>query len=362
MSLKRFLAISMAIVAHVAAKSDETTWPEGTPGEFEIEDFEFQTGQTLDTIRMAYTTFGTPKEDENGQTTNAVLIMHGTGGSSANFWADHFAGQLFNPGQPLDVEKYYVIVRDALGHGNSSKPSDGLRAKFPSYGYIDMVNADYRMLTEGLGVNHARLVMGTSMGGMHSWLWPEMYPDFMDASMPLASLPVQLAGRNRMSRKMMIDTITEDPAWLGGNYTQQPVHGLKSAQYVLTWMTSVPLQWQKDYPTRDEADDFLDLRIGNAIATTDTNDLLYAVNASSDYDPYPKLEQIKVPLLAWNSADDQVNPPELRILEDNIGKVPKGRAVLHPITDETRGHGSHTYAHLWKEDLIELLEESGGQL
>lgn len=346
----------------LAAGSCGQAWPVGTTGEYNIEDFEFQTGHTLDKVRMAYTTFGTPQEDEDGQTTNAVLIMHGTGGSSANFWAEHFAGELFNPGQPLDVDKYYVIVRDGLGHGNSSKPSDGMRADFPPYGYIDMVNADYRLLTEGLGVNHARLVMGTSMGGMHSWLWPEVYPDFMDAAMPLASLPVQLAGRNRMSRKMMMDSITEDPAWEGGNYEEQPIHGLKGAQYILSWMSSIPLQWQKNYPTRDEADDYLDERVGNAIATTDANDLLYAVNASSDYDPYPMLERIKVPLLAWNSADDQVNPPELRLLEEGIEKVSEGWAVLMPISDETRGHGSHTYAHLWKDDLVELLEKSGGQL
>ena len=284
--------------------------------------------------------------------------MHGTGGAGSQFFKDPFAGELFCPGQLLDANKYFIILRDGIGHGGSSKPSNGLRAKFPHYGYPDMVLADYKLLTEHLGVNHLRLIMGTSMGGMHSWLWGEMYPDFMDALMPLASLPVQLAGRNRMTRKMIMDAITSDPAYKHGEYETQPVHGLTSALYTLTFMSSVPLLWQKEAPTRDEADAFLDKRISAALEETDANDLLYNIAASRDYDPQPKLGSIKAPLVAVNSADDQVNPPELGILEREIKNVPNGKAVVLAISDATQGHASHTWAVLWKDHLEELLRIS----
>lgn len=338
------------------------SWPTPTEGDFEINNFSFASGESLPKLRLHYRTLGKPQKDSSGRTTNAVLIMHGTGGSSLQFFNENFAGQLFGEGQLLDANKYFLVLRDGIGHGKSSKPSDGLRAKFPQYGYQDMVRADHAMLTQGLGVNHLRLVMGTSMGGMHSWLWPGMFPDFMDASMPLASLPTQIAGRNRMSRKMIMDAIKTDPEYKGGEYEKQPIQGLKAALYVLTWMSSIPLQWQKEAPDRDSADAFLDARIEKALAETDANDLLYNVGASYDYDPRPLLEKIKVPLLAINSADDQVNPPELGLLEEGIKKVAHGRAIVLPISDATRGHGSHTYAHLWKDELKGLLEETGGLL
>ena len=332
-------------------------WPTPIEGDFVIKDFRFACGDLLPELKLHYRTLGTLQKDENGQATNAVLIMHGTGGAGTQFLNDRFAGELFGPGQLLDVSQYYIILRDGIGHGHSSKPSDGLHARFPHYGYSDMVLADYRLLTEWLDVDHLRLVMGTSMGGMQTWLWGETCPDFMDALMPLASLPIQISGRNRMTRKMIIDSIQTDPEWNNGEYERQP-RGLISALYVLSFMSSIPLQWQKEAPDPDSADEFLDRRIATALNDTDANDLLYQINASRDYDPREKLGLIKAPLLAWNSADDQVNPPELGILEREIKNVPHGRAVVIPISDATQGHGSHTWAVLWKHLLKELLQES----
>ncbi|KAJ6445310.1 homoserine O-acetyltransferase [Purpureocillium lavendulum] len=346
------------VMLRLVSDPSGTSWPAPARGTFEISDFRFANGERLDGLRLHYQTVGRLRVDDRGRATNAVLIMHGTGGSSDQFFRDIFAGELFNPGQPLDASKHFIIVRDGIGHGASSKPSDGLRARFPRYGYRDMVRADHQLLTEGLGVNHLRLVMGTSMGGMQSWLWAGMYPDFVDAAMPLASLPTQIAGRNRMSRKMIIDAIQEDPGYDGGEYTEQPVQGLKAALNVLTWMSSVPLLWQHEAPDRDAADEFLDKRMANSLQTTDANDLLYQVSSSADYDPRPLLKNITAPLLAINSADDQVNPPELGILEEGIKEVRRGRAVVLPISEATRGHGTHTYAALWKDELVRLLDES----
>jgi homoserine O-acetyltransferase len=337
------------------ADGDTTArWPLTNSGFHMVDEFEFSNGERLKELRLHYKTLGCLRRDSTGRALNAVLIMHGTGGSSEQFLKDIFAGQLFNPGQPLDAQKYYVVLRDGVGHGQSSKPSDGLRARFPKYGYIDMVRADYELLNQGLGVNHLRLVMGTSMGGMQSWLWGGMYPDFVDAVMPLAS--TQISGRNRMSRKMIIDAIQTDPCYENGEYTEQPVHGLTSALYTLTWMKSVPLLWQKLAPDQQSADEFLDRMIQNDLRHTDANDLLYQVASSMDYDPRPLLTQITAPLVAINSADDQVNPPELRILEDSVKLLARGRSIVIPISDETRGHGTHTYAALWKHELLALLE------
>ncbi len=329
---------------------------------FYIDNFQFTSGESLPKLRLHCRTIGSPIVDSSGRTTNAVLILHGTGGSSAQFLQDAFAGALFNPGQLLDASHYYIVLRDGIGHGQSSKPSDGLRAQFPKYGYRDMVEADHVLLTQHLGVNHLRLVMGTSMGGMQSWLWAGLFPDFMDAAMPLASLPAQIAGRNRMSRKMIMNAIQSDPAYKKGNYSAQPVLGLTAAFNVMLWMSSVPLQWQTDAPTRDAADAFLDERIARMLQTTDANDLLYQFRSSSDYDPAPLLARIKAPLVAVNSADDQINPPELRLLEEGIKQVRRGRAVVLPISDETRGHGSHTVAKLWKDELESLLAISAARI
>lgn len=332
-------------------------YPDPKPGNFTIRNFRFKSGETLPELKLHYLTLGAPRRDTAGEVRNAVLIMHGTGGSSRQFITDPFAGMLFGPGQLLDAARYYIILPDGIGHGESSKPSDGLHARFPHYNYDDMVLAQYQLLTQGLGVNHLRLVMGTSMGGMHTWVWGETYPDFMDALMPLASLPVPIAGRNRMTRRMMMDAIRKDPEWNNGEYKTQP-HGLTAAVYTLMIMSSSPLQWQKQAPTRAAADKFFDEWVQARLARMDANDFLYQVDSSRDYDPAPKLETIKAPLFAINSADDPVNPPELGIIEKEIRRVKRGRFIMIPISDQTRGHGTHSLPAVWKKHLAELLEIS----
>lgn len=332
-------------------------YPTPVEGDYIVKNYQFKSGETLPEVKLHYATIGTPQKDANGVVRNAVLIMHGTTGSGRQFLVENFAGVLFGPGQLLDATKYFIVLRDAVGHGKSSKPSDGLHAKFPHYEYEDMVRLDYKLLTEGLGVNHLRLVMGTSMGGMHSWMWPELYPDFMDAAMPLASLPIEIAGRNRMIRKMIMNCITEDPAWMNGEY-KTPPPGLKPALYLMTMMTSIPKVWQQQYPTREAADQFLERSIAARMKTMDANDMLYAYDSSRNYNPEPDLGKIICPLMAVNSADDQVNPPELGVLERDIKLVKRGKAVLLPITDQTRGHGTHTMPVIWQGYLKELLEQS----
>jgi homoserine O-acetyltransferase/O-succinyltransferase len=328
-----------------------------TPGDFVIEGFRFDGGESLDKLKIHYATLGTPHRAASGRVDNAVLILHGTGGTGRQFLAEAFAGVLFGPGQLLDADRYYIVLPDGIGHGESSKPSDGLRARFPRYRYRDMVRAQHRLLTEGLKVDHLRLVMGTSMGGMHTWLWGETHPEFMDALMPLASLPVQIAGRNRMMRRMIIDSIRNDPEWKGGAYAAEP-RGLTSAVYTLLIMVSSPRQWQKAAPTREAADRFFDEQVRARLDGADANDMLYQFEASADYDPAPDLEKIRAPLTAVNSADDQVNPPELGILEREIGRVKSGKYVLIPTSDETRGHGTHSRPAVWKQHLADLLERS----
>jgi len=332
-------------------------YPPPTESDYTIRDFKFASGETLSELRVHYRTLGKPEKDAQGKTTNAVLIMHGTTGSGAQFIRPEFAGELFGKDQPLDATKFFIVLPDGIGHGKSSKPSDGMRAKFPRYGYIDMVEADYRLLAEGLGVDHARLVMGTSMGGMHTWLWGELHPDFMDALMPLASLPIQISGRNRAWRRMVIDAIRNDPAWTDGDYKTQPP-SLRTAAEMLWFMSSNPVLRQKDAPTLAKADEVLDKFVEQIFKTDDANDVLYALEASHDYDPAPNLEKIEAPLLAINFADDLINPPELGILEREIKRVPHGRAIVIPFSDQTRGHGSHTLAALWKDQLADLLKES----
>ena len=332
-------------------------YPTPAEGDYVIRDFKFTSGETLPELRIHYRTIGNPAKNEQGVVQNAVLITHGTTGSGAQFIRPEFAGELFGPGQPLDAAKFFIVLPDGIGHGKSSKPSDGMHAKFPRYGYVDMVEAQFRLLTDGLGINHARLVMGTSMGGMHTWLWGEMHPDFMDALMPLASLPTQISGRNRGWRRMIIDAIRHDPEWREGNYAVQP-QSLRTAAQMLWLMSSNPLLRQKESPTLAKADEALDKFVADYLKTSDANDTLYALEASRDYDPGPTLEKIHAPLLAVNSADDLINPPELGILEREIKRVEKGRAVVLPFSDNTRGHGSHTIATLWKGDLDALLRQS----
>jgi homoserine O-acetyltransferase/O-succinyltransferase len=351
----RFFVLLLSILA--ASFASATDYPPPTEGDYTIRDFRFASGETLPELRLHYRTLGKPEKDSQGETTNAVLIMHGTIGSGAQFIRPEFAGELFGKDQPLDVTKFFVILPDAIGHGKSSKPSDGMHAKFPRYGYIDMVEAQYRLLTEALGVNHARLVMGTSMGGMHTWLWGELRPDSMDALMPLASLPTQISGRNRAWRRMIIDAIRNDQAWSPGDYKTQPP-SLRTAAEMLWFMSSNPVLRQKEAPTLAKTDEVLDKFVADHVKTDDANDVLYALEASHDYDPGPNLEKIRAPLLAINFADDLINPPELGILEREIKRVPHGRAIVIAFSDKTRGHGSHTVAALWKDQLENLLKQT----
>jgi homoserine O-acetyltransferase len=327
-------------------------------GDYTMRDFAFRSGEKLPQLRIHYLTMGKPLKDARGRTSNAVLILHGTGGTGRQFLAPQFAGVLYGPGAPLDTTKMYLVLPDGIGHGRSSKPSDGLHAHFPRYDYDDMVAAQYRLLTEGLEVNHLRLVMGTSMGGMQTWVWGETHPEFMDALMPLACLPVAIAGRNRVWRKMVMDAIRQDPEWRGGDYTTQPRAGLRTALDLLLIAGSAPLRMQLEESTRDSADRYLDAYFAARMPGLDANDLLYQVDASRNYDPEPGLKEIIAPVMFVNSADDFINPPELGIAERDIQKVAHGQFVLIPVSAQTRGHGTHTWAGLWRARLEELLKSS----
>jgi homoserine O-acetyltransferase len=356
------LRIATLFLATLALHVFAADYPKPVEADFIIRDFKFTSGETLPEVRIHYRTIGTLRRDANGHAKNVVLAGHGTGGSGASLVEPPngsvlFAAELFGPGQPLDATKYFVVVPDGLGHGKSTKPSDGMRARFPRYGYRDMIEAQYRLLTEGLKVDHLRLVMGTSMGGMQTWMWGEEHPDFMDALMPLASLPVEIAGRNRMWRRLAIDAIRLDPQWKGGDYSVQPT-GLRIAEEMLLLVGSNPVIRQKAAPTRSAADALVDQYLKTTLPTADANDLAYALDASWDYNPAPGLSRIRAPLLAVNSADDLINPPELGILEAGIKDVAKGRAIVIPLSDETIGHGTHTKANLWKGELERLLRET----
>ena len=342
------------LAAFIPAPAQE---PRVSEADWTAHDFTFRSGEKLPELRLHYRTLGAPARDNAGHVRNAILILHGTTGTGAAFLSETFAGVLFGPGQPLDANRYYIILPDCIGHGKSSKPSDRLRAHFPHYDYDDMVRAEYLLVHDGLNVDHLRLVMGTSMGAMHTWMWGEMYPGFVDALMPLASAPVQIAGRNRIFREMIIDAIRGDPDWKGGDYSSPP-RGMLTAVDVLFMMTSSPLQLQKTAPTRDKADEEY-LKIKQRAQRIDANDMLYAFDASRDYNPEPDLDKITAPLFAVNSADDEVNPPELGILEREIRRVPRGRYILIPTSDQTRGHGTHSRPAVWKDYLVELLKISG---
>ena len=361
----RNLGLLTTLVLGLAAARSQTaqpeknaaTWPAPQQGDFIVHDFHFQSGETLPELRLHYTTLGKPITDAHGFTSNAVLILHGTGGTGAQFLRPIFAGVLFGHGQLLDATKYFIILPDNIGHGKSSKPSDSMHGRFPQYEYADMVSLQHELLEKGLGVNHLRLVLGTSMGCMHSWMWAETYSDEVDAVMPLACLPVQIAGRNRLWRKMVIDGIRQDPDWKKGDYAGEPRAGLQIAADFLLIAGSAPLRLQEDLPTRDAADEYVDESIKRITAALDANDFLYAVSASRDYDPSSKLDTIKAPVMFVNSADDFINPPELGIAEREIKKVKNGKFILLPASDGTFGHGTHTHAAAWQQYLKELLEE-----
>jgi len=351
-------AVVLIFRAATLLAQQATPLPAPREGDYVSHNFHFESGETLPELRMHYATFGTPDRDARGRVTNAVLLLHGTSGTGAAFLAPQFAGVLFGPGQLLDITRYYIILPDNIGHGKSSKPSDGLHAHFPQYDYNDMIAAQYELLEKGLGVNHLRLILGTSMGCMHSWIWGEIHPDFMDAMMPLACQPAQIAGRNRLWRKMVIDGIRGDPDWKNGEYTTEPRTALEIAADMFFIAGGAPLQMQKTLPTRAATDAAGDDFTRGFTAAHDANDLLYAVKASWNYDPSPELEKITAPVMFVNSADDFINPPELGIAEREIKRVRRGRFVLIPISDQSRGHGTHTWAALWQQCLKELLEES----
>jgi homoserine O-acetyltransferase len=332
--------------------------PGAREGDFTIRDFHFRSGESLPTLRLHYMTLGEPARDGAGRITNAVLLLHGTGGSGRQFLAPQFAGELFGPGQLLDTQRYFIILPDDIGHGKSSKPSDGLRARFPRFGYGDMVEAEHALVTTGLGVARLRLILGTSMGCMHVFLWGETWPDAARALMPLACLPVAIAGRNRLWRDMVVHAIRSDPAWMGGDYASEPRVGLEGAADLLAIAGSAPMQMQQMLPTASDADAYLEKSLARSLQTLDANDLIYAVEASRDYDPSARLEAITAPVTWINSADDFINPPELGIAEREVRRLGRGRFILLPISPATHGHGTHTWAAAWKSYLAALLAES----
>lgn len=331
---------------------------QGKPGDFNLPNFRFGTGESLPSLHLHFLTLGTPHRNAQGHVDNAVLLLHGTGGDAHTLFAPQFSDVLFGPGQPLDITRYFLIFPDDIGHGESSRPSDGLHMRFPRYDYDDMVRSQYQMLLEGLHVDHLRLILGTSMGCMQSFVWGEIYPGFSDALMPLACLPQQIAGRNRMMRYMAIENIKNDQAWQNGEYKTEPTEGLRTANEMLLIMGSAPLVQQKVAPTREAAEKYVDTYLMRADASTDANNMIYYLDASRNYDPSKNLSKITVPVMYINSADDFINPPELGIAERLANQMPRAKFVLLPITDATRGHGTHTQAAIWKDYLVELLQAS----
>jgi homoserine O-acetyltransferase len=355
--LARLAALAALFLAAPAAA--QTDWAaQLKEGDSALRGFKFRSGERLPELRMHYATLGTPRRDSKGQIDNAVMVLHGTGGSGRQFLAPQFADELFGPGQPLDIRRYYVILPDNIGHGKSSKPSDGMRMAFPKYDYDDMVEAQRRMLVEGLGVRRLRLMMGTSMGCMHGFVWAETHPDFTRAMMPMACLPTEIAGHNRMWRKAAVEGIRSDPAWAGGNYRTQPLQGLRTAVSLLQVVGMAPLYLQKAYPNRDSADAYIVDRISKDLPSRDANDLIYQLEASRTYNPWPQLERIRVPMTWVNSADDFINPPEYGIAEDAARRMKTARYILVRATSDTRGHGTHTWAKFWRHDLIDLLQRT----
>src|SRR5580658_1368453 len=353
-----FLALLLLSAATLLAQEPSPQLPTPKEGDYVSHDVHFKSGETLPELRMHYATFGSPVRDANGKVTNAVLLLHGTSGTGGQFLVPEFAGVLFGPGQLLDITRYYIILPDNIGHGKSSKPSDGMRAHFPQYDYDDMVAAQHELLEKGLGVDHLRLILGTSMGCMHSFVWGETYPDEMDALMPLACQAVAVAGRNRIWRKMVIDGIRNDPEWNHGDYTTEPRAAMEISTDMLLIAGGAPLQMQKNDPTRDAADKYLEGYRATTAKTYDANDFLYAVSASRNYDPSADLEKIKAPVMWVNSADDFINPPELTMAQTEVKQLKKARFILVPASEQTYGHGTHTHAEVWQGYLKELLEES----
>ncbi len=359
------LVLAATLLAGFVGRPQSSPAPSATPAQqwptvdhtVVLPNFRFGTGETLPELRLHYITLGTPHRNAAGHVDNAVLLLHGTGGNAHSLMNPLFSDVLFVPGGVLDITKYFLILPDDIGHGESSKPSDGLHAHFPAYDYDDMVRSQHMML-DAMKVDHLRLILGTSMGCMQTFVWGETYPEFADALAPFACLPVQIAGRNRMMRYMAIQAIRQDPAWTGGEYKAEPVEGLRTAFEMNLIMASSPLQMQKDAPTRELAEQYVDRYLAQRMTGADANDFIYYFNASRNYDPSPHLDRIVAPVLWINSADDFINPPELGIAEKMVKRMPHARFILIPISDATRGHGTHTVAAVWKDDLAEFMRET----
>jgi homoserine O-acetyltransferase len=351
-------ALSLVITLAVFVSAQEAAKYRVSEGDFVTHDFKFRSGEQLTELRLHYRTLGRPARDANGRVSNAVLLLHGTSGSGTQFLVPQFAGELFGPGQLLDASRYFIVIPDNIGHGKSSKPSDGMHAHFPHYDYDDMVVSQHLLLTEGLGVQHLRLILGTSMGCMHAFVWGETYPTFADALMPLACLPVQIAGRNRVWRKMLMDAIRDDPEWKGGEYKEQPKQAMRTVHDIFVIAGSAPVPMQKTLPTRDAADKYVADSVDAHLTDWDANDFLYAFDASRNYDPSAHVEDIVAPMMWINSADDFINPPELGIAEQQSRRLKKATFVLLPVSENTRGHGTHTWAVAWKRYLAQILNES----
>jgi homoserine O-acetyltransferase/O-succinyltransferase len=347
-------ALLLALAALIATPAGAGPWP-STDAEASFKDFRFASGETLPALRIHYTTLGTPHRDAKGEVDNAVMILHGTGGSGKSFLVPQFADELYGPGQVLDIKHYFIILTDNIGHGQSSKPSDGMRMAFPKYDYDDMVTAQYRLVTETLGIKHLQLILGTSMGCMHAFVWGTTRPGFAKRLASFACNAMEIAGRNRAWRKMSIDAIKADPAWNGGNYSSPPENGLRTATYLSMIAGANPVGLQAQYPMRAAAEAWLDKSFAARSGGTDANDQIYQLDSSRNYNPGPLLAKIRVPVLWINSADDFINPPGLHSAEIAAKRMPKARFILIPESAETKGHGTHTWAKFWKGDLAKLL-------
>ncbi len=356
--LKR-LAVATLFACGIVHAQSTVPVMQPTEGDFEARDFHFQSGQTLPTVKLHYATLGTPTRGADGKINNAVLLLHGTTGTGRAYLTPLMQKELFAAGQPLDASRYYIIMPDGIGRGGSSKPSDALRANFPRYGYNDVVEGHYRLLTEGLKVDHLRLILGTSMGGMQTLVWGERHPDMMDALMPIASQPVAMSGRNWLWRRMLIDAIRNDPEWNGGNYTRQPTHWTRTTP-VFALMTQSAATLQKAAPTRDQVNQYVDKTVADSRGV-DANDYLYWFESSWDYNPEPDLGMIRAPLYAVNFADDMINAVDLGVMQRTVPKVRQGKYVEMPESVNTYGHQTLQHPEVWKPYLVELLKSLPAQ-
>ncbi len=351
------MASICAAITATSALAETPSYPNLIEADYIVHDFKFQSGESLPKLRLHYTTIGTPKKDANGHVNNAVLLLHGTTGTGKVFLGPTLGGELFGPGQPLDAGRYFIILPDGIGRGGSSKPSDGMHAHFPRYGYTDVVVAQHLLLDRALGIDHLRLVLGVSMGGMHAWMWAEQYPDMMDAVMPIACQPIAISGRNLIFRRILTESIRNDPDWNGGEYKSKPKHWLHTAPLWAVILGS-PVQLQAQAPTRQAAIATYDMMVANAEKNYDANDFLYWLESSWDYDPQPALGKIKARVLALNFANDTINPTDLGLVKELVNTIPGGRFVLVPESEKTAGHQTLALAAVWKSYLAELLGNS----